>query len=57
MFVHGRADLGVWAAVKALPIAAALAAGAKFIVDRGLQKRWVCGDAWPSLQRTLHGIC
>ncbi|KAL4428473.1 hypothetical protein ABPG75_002562 [Micractinium tetrahymenae] len=42
MFVHGRADLGVWAALKALPIAAALAAAAKVIVDRGLQKRrWV----------------
>ncbi|KAL4439196.1 hypothetical protein ABPG77_004098 [Micractinium sp. CCAP 211/92] len=42
MFAHGRADLGVWAALKALPIAAALAAVAKVIVDRGLQKRrWV----------------
>lgn len=44
MFVHGRADLGVWAALKALPVAAALAAAAKLIVDRGLQKRWV--HAW-----------
>lgn len=39
MFVHGRADLGVLAAIKAIPIALALAAAAKAIVDRGLQKR------------------
>eukprot|EP00887_Chlorella_sp_A99_P004901 scaffold4.g4901.t1 len=42
MFVTGRADLGVAAVVKMLPLALALAAGAKALLDRGLHKRpWV----------------
>ncbi len=39
MYVHGLADLGIWAAIKAIPFALALAAAAKFIADRKLQNR------------------
>ena len=39
MYVQGLADLGVWAAIKAIPLALALAGAAKFIVDRRLQTR------------------
>ncbi|PSC69866.1 hypothetical protein C2E20_6629 [Micractinium conductrix] len=40
--MYGRSDLGVWGAIKAAPVALALAGAAKAIVDRGLHKRrWV----------------
>lgn len=41
MYVQGLADLGIWAAIKAIPLALALAAAAKFVVDRRLQTRCV----------------
>ncbi|KAL4858939.1 N-lysine methyltransferase setd6 [Chlorella vulgaris] len=42
MFLQGRADLGLTAALKAIPIALGIAALAKAIVDRELQgRRWV----------------
>jgi hypothetical protein len=40
MYLKGRAELGITAALKAIPIALAIAAAAKAIVDRGLQNRW-----------------
>lgn len=40
MYMNGRADLGVMAALKAIPFALALAAAAKTVVDRQLHKRW-----------------
>lgn len=54
MFIHGRADLGIGAALKAIPLALALAAAAKAVVDRRLQSRWgrlagCTGRAQPSL--------
>lgn len=39
MFLQGRADLGLTAALKAIPIALGIAALAKAIVDRELQGR------------------
>ncbi len=41
MWIQGRAELGVTAALKGIPLALALAAAAKAIVDRRLQQRQV----------------
>lgn len=47
MYVQGLADLGIWAAIKAIPLALALAAAAKLVVDRRLQTRWgPLGACW-----------
>jgi hypothetical protein len=43
MYVQGRADLGMGAALKAIPLALGLAVAAKALVDRQLQTRWVLG--------------
>lgn len=43
MFIQGRADLGLWGALKAIPLALGLAAAAKAIVDRQLHKRCALG--------------
>lgn len=39
MWIKGRADLGIAAALKSIPLALALAAGAKVLVDRRLHTR------------------
>lgn len=39
MWMRGRAELGVVGALKAIPLALALAAAAKAIVDRRLQTK------------------
>ncbi|PRW44489.1 small GTP-binding [Chlorella sorokiniana] len=51
MYVHGLADLGIWAAIKAIPLALALAGVAKLIVDRRLQSR-----RWGSLAIAASGV-
>lgn len=45
MYLKGRADLGIGAALKAIPLALAMAAGAKAIVDNRLHTRWAGGAA------------
>ena len=45
MYLRGRADLGLAAALKAVPLALGLAAAARAIVDRRLQSK--CAGAAP----------
>jgi hypothetical protein len=51
MYVQGRADLGMGAALKAIPLALGLAVAAKALVDRQLQTRWVLGVFWVGVCR------